>query len=260
MKAVIFAGGFGSRLLEETTVRPKPLVEVGGKPMLLHIMGIYSKYGINEFIILVGYKGHLIKEYFMNYMAHVQDVTIDVGSGAVNLVDGHKKRPNWKITVIDTGENTMTGGRLKRVKHLLEKEECFALTYGDGVSDVNIGALVEYHKKQGRTGTVTAVSPPGRFGALDIDGGSVRQFVEKPIGDGAYINGGFFVMSPGIFDYLTDDSCVFEQEPLQGLARDGALSAYVHKGFWQCMDTLRDRQYLETLYAEGKAPWVNEEL
>lgn len=257
MKAVIFAGGFGSRLLEETTTKPKPLVEVGGIPILLHIMNIYTAYGVKEFIILVGYKGHLIKEYFLNYMAHVQDVTIDVGTGQVEFLDGHKSRPDWKISVIDTGENTMTGGRLKRVQALLADEPYFALTYGDGVSDININKLVEFHKSHGRAGTVSAVSPPGRFGALDIVDGAVKQFVEKPVGDGAYINGGFFIMSPKVFDYLTDDTCVFEQAPLQGLSRDGELAAFVHKGFWQCMDTLRDKSYLEGLYASGEAPWIN---
>jgi glucose-1-phosphate cytidylyltransferase len=256
MKAVIFAGGFGSRLSEETTLKPKPLLEIGGYPILLHIMQMYSNHGVNEFIILVGYKGHLIKEYFLNFMAHMQDITIDLRSGAVNYLDGHRTRPDWHISVIDTGETTMTGGRLKRVKHLLADETHFALTYGDGVSDIDITALEAFHKGHGRIGTVTAVKPPGRFGALELQGSEVSRFIEKPMGDGAYINGGFFIFTPQIFDYLTDDACVFEQEPLQGLARDGQLNAFVHRGFWQCMDTLRDKNYLEALCGQQKAPWM----
>jgi len=220
-------------------------------------MNIYSDNGISEFIILVGYKGHLIKEYFINYMAHVQDVRIDVGTGKVTFVDGHRRRPAWTISVIDTGESTMTGGRLKRVENLLKNDECFALTYGDGVADINIREQVDFHRAVGTIGTVTAVSPPGRFGALDIDGSTVRQFVEKPVGDGAFINGGFFILTPAVFPYLSGDECVFEQEPLKNLARDGQLSAYQHRGFWQCMDTLRDKQYLEALIESRSAPWMS---
>jgi glucose-1-phosphate cytidylyltransferase len=258
MKAVIFAGGFGTRLAEETGVRPKPLVDIGGMPMLYHIMQIYSAHGVNDFIVLVGYKGHMIKEYFLNFMAHVQDISINLRTGGISYVDGHRSRPDWHITVIDTGENTMTGGRLKRVQKLLEGESHFAVTYGDGVSEINISALESFHKSHGLVATVTAVKPPGRFGALSIEQGTntVTQFVEKPTGDGFYINGGFFILTPQIFDYLTDDSCVFEQEPLQNLASDSQLKAYVHDGFWQCMDTLRDKQYLESLYQSGNAPWV----
>jgi len=256
MKAVIFAGGFGSRLSEETSLKPKPLIEIGGYPILLHIMQIYSNYGVTDFIILVGYKGHLIKEYFLNFMAHMQDITIDMRSGAVKYLDGNRRRPDWQISVIDTGETTMTGGRLKRVKHLLEGETHFAVTYGDGVSDIDIASLEAFHRAHGRIGTVTAVKPPGRFGALELQGSDVSRFIEKPMGDGAFINGGFFIFTPQIFDYLTDDSCVFEQEPLQKLAQDGELSAYVHQGFWQCMDTLRDKTYLESLCDQKTAPWT----
>jgi glucose-1-phosphate cytidylyltransferase len=256
MKAVILSGGLGTRLSEETSVKPKPLVEIGDYPILLHIMSIYSRYGVREFIILVGYKGHLIKEFFLNFMAHVQDISIDLGRGETTFLDGHRKRPDWKVNVIDTGLATMTGGRLLRVKQLLENETHFALTYGDGVADINVSDLEEFHKKCGKIGTVTAVKPPGRFGALDIQGSQVTRFVEKPMGDGAFINGGFFILSPQIFDYLTGDDCVFEQEPLKKLAADNNLSAYIHDGFWQCMDTLRDKQYLDSLYRENAAPWM----
>lgn len=256
MKAVIFAGGLGSRLSEETTVKPKPLIEIGGYPILIHIMQIYANHGVNDFIILVGYKGHMVKEYFLNFMAHMQDIVIDLRRGETTYVDGRRPRPDWKISVIDTGETTMTGGRLLRVKHLLEKETHFSLTYGDGVADIDIGQLNAFHLKQGQIGTVTAVTPPGRFGALELSGSSVSRFVEKPMGDGAFINGGFFILRPEIFSYLTGDDCVFEQEPLQRLALDNQLNAYIHNGFWQCMDTLREKRYLEVLLQQNSAPWL----
>jgi glucose-1-phosphate cytidylyltransferase len=257
MKAVILAGGLGSRLSEETNLKPKPLLEIGGYPILLHIMQMYANHGIKDFIVLAGYKGYLIKEYFLDFMNHVQDVTIELKTGKVGYLDSYRARPDWRISVIDTGETTMTGGRLARVRHLLAEESHFALTYGDGVSDVDITQLREFHLERNQIGTVTAVKPPGRFGALELSGGSVSHFVEKPMGDGAFINGGFFIFKPQIFDYLDgEDSCVFEQEPLRRLAEDGQLNAYVHDGFWQCMDTLRDKQYLESLCVANSAPWL----
>ncbi|CEJ12099.1 Glucose-1-phosphate cytidylyltransferase [bacterium YEK0313] len=257
MKAVILAGGFGSRLSEETTTTPKPLLEIGGYPILLHIMQIYANNGVTDFIVLAGYKGYLIKEYFIDFMNHIQDLTVELETGKITYLNGYRKRPQWTITIIDTGEATMTGGRLLRVKHLLENERHFALTYGDGVSDIDIRKLEAFHLSHNQIGTVTAVKPPGRFGALELDGTSVSQFTEKPMGDGAYINGGFFILRPAIFEYLKNgDSCVFEQEPLQQLARTNQLNAYVHDGFWQCMDTLRDKQYLDSLCRKNDAPWL----
>jgi glucose-1-phosphate cytidylyltransferase len=256
MKAVILAGGSGTRLSEETGVIPKPLIEIGGNPILLHIMQIYSNYGINEFVILVGYKGHLVKEFFLNYIAHVQDISIDLRLGETTFLDGHKVRPNWKIKVIDTGASTMTGGRLLRVKHMLENESHFALTYGDGVADIDIAKLEAFHLASDQIATVTAVRPPGRFGALEIKNARVTRFVEKPLGDKAFINGGFFIFKPRVFNYLTGDDCVLEQEPLQRLALENNLGAYVHDGFWQCMDTLRDKQYLDALCRQSEAPWM----
>lgn len=253
MKAVILAGGFGTRLSEETDLKPKPMVEIGGKPILWHIMNIYSHYGINDFIICCGYKGYVIKEYFANYYMHMSDLTVDLHSGDIQYYNC--KAEPWKVTLIDTGLNTMTGGRLKRVKEYIENET-FMLTYGDGVADVNIDKLLEFHKNHGKIATVTAVQPSGRFGALNIDNKSdVNTFMEKPDGDGGWINGGFFVLESGIFNYIEDDSTVFEREPLEGLAKDHELCAYKHEGFWKPMDTLRDKNELEKLWLSGKAPW-----
>lgn len=257
MKAVILAGGLGTRLSEETNLKPKPLVEVGDRPILWHIMKMYQKYGIKEFIICAGYKGYLIKEFFIHYHRHVQDVCVDISNDKVSFFGGCPiEKENWKATIIDTGEHTMTGGRLARVKEYLKDEEIFCLTYGDGVSDIDISASIEFHKKHGKIATIGAVYPPGRFGALDLDDTTVKQFIEKPLGDNSFINGGFFVLSPKIFDYLGDDTCVFEQGPLITLANERQLEAFKHLGFWQCMDTLRDKNYLEELWASGKAPWV----
>lgn len=253
MKAVILAGGFGTRLSEETSLKPKPMVEIGGKPILWHIMNIYSKYGVNDFIICCGYKGYVIKEYFANYYMHMSDLTVDLHSGDIEYYNC--KAEPWKITLIDTGINTMTGGRLKRVKEYVGNKT-FMLTYGDGVADVNLDELLEFHKSHGKVATVTAVQPSGRFGALNIDNNSVvNAFMEKPNGDGAWINGGFFVLEPEVFDYIKDDKTIFEREPLEELAKDNKLSAYKHKGFWKPMDTLRDKKELEDLWENGKAPW-----
>jgi glucose-1-phosphate cytidylyltransferase len=252
VKAVILAGGLGSRLSEETAVRPKPMVEIGSKPMLWHIMKIYAAHGIDEFVICLGYKGYLIKEYFANYYLHTCDVSFNLANGDMEV---HRSETEpWRVTLVDTGEETMTGGRLKRVLEYVGDEE-FCFTYGDGVSDIDITALIAFHREQGTTATVTAVQPPGRFGALDVDGVRVRQFEEKPRGDGGWTNGGFFVLSPGIGDYIANDSTVWEQEPMRTLARDGQLSCYRHEGFWQAMDTLRDRNNLDELWSSGAAPW-----
>ncbi len=256
MKAVILAGGLGTRLSEETALKPKPLVEVGGYPILWHIMKMYQNHGINEFVVCAGYKGYLIKEFFVHYHRHVQDVCVDMVTDDVTFFGGYKEKENWKVTIIDTGENTMTGGRVNRIKEYVKDDEMFCLTYGDGVSNIDISASIDFHKKHGKIATIGAVYPPGRFGALDLDGSSVKQFVEKPLGDNTFINGGFFVLSPKVFDYLGDDTCVFEQEPLNNLAKDHQLEAFKHTGFWQCMDTLRDKHYLEDLWASGKAPWI----
>ncbi len=253
MKVVILAGGFGTRLSEETHLKPKPMVEIGGKPILWHIMKIYSAYGFNEFIICLGYKGYMIKEFFANYFLYMADVTIDLSNNSIE-VHNAKAEP-WKVTLVDTGLYTQTGGRIKRIKSYVGNET-FMLTYGDGVADVNIKELLEFHKKHGKLATVTAVQPPGRFGGLILNGGEkVLDFREKPKGDGAWINGGFFVLEPGVFDYIKGDDTPWEAEPLQNLARNGELMAYKHKGFWQCMDTLRDKNYLEKLWNSGKAPW-----
>jgi len=253
MKAVILAGGIGSRLSEETALRPKPMVEVGGKPILWHIMKTYAAYGIQDFVICLGYKGYAIKEYFANYVLHMSDVTIDLEH---NNVEWHDSRAeNWHVTLVDTGEETMTGGRIKRIRPYVGGEP-FLLTYGDGVADIDIAALVASHKRAGTLATLTAVRPQGRFGALDLgDDNTVTSFSEKPPGDGGYINGGFFVLEPGIFDYIQDDATVWERSPLEHLAADHQLSAYVHDGFWQPMDTLRDRNLLEKLWSEERAPW-----
>ena len=252
MKAVILAGGLGTRISEETSLKPKPMIEIGGKPILWHIMKIYSLHGINEFIICCGYKGYVIKEYFANYFLHMSDVTFDM---AGNRMDIHQNNAEpWKVTLVDTGEQTMTGGRLKRVKQYLGEED-FCFTYGDGVSDIDISGLVDFHRKQKKPATVTAVQPAGRFGALKLEGHSVAGFEEKPHGDGGWINGGFFVLSPKVIDHIEGDATVWEKGPLERLAADGDLSAYLHKGFWQPMDTLRDKNHLEELWTSGKAPW-----
>ncbi|GAA5214019.1 glucose-1-phosphate cytidylyltransferase [Corallincola platygyrae] len=253
MKAVILAGGLGTRLSEETSLKPKPMVEIGGKPILWHIMKMYSAHGINDFIICCGYKGYVIKEYFANYFLHMSDVTFCMKT---NQMEVHQKRAEpWTVTLVDTGEQSMTGGRLKRVKKYLESDDAFCFTYGDGVGDIDICKTLEFHKKHGKLATLTATYPPGRFGALDIQEGAVKSFKEKPKGDGAMINGGFFVMSPKVIDYIEGDSTVWEQEPLMGLATDDQLMAYRHEGFWQPMDTLRDKHHLEQLWAEKRAPW-----
>lgn len=252
MKAVILAGGLGTRLSEETSTRPKPAVEIGGRPIIWHIMKIYSAAGVNDFVICLGYKGYILKEYFANYFLHMADVTVDIGANTVSVHESRAER--WRITLVDTGNDVMTGGRVKRVAEHIGDED-FCLTYGDGVADVDVAKLLEFHKSHGRYATVTAVRPPGRFGALALDGDSVEGFIEKPLGDGSWINGGFFVCSPKVIDRIADDSTVWESEPLESLARDGQLSAFRHEGFWQPMDTLRDKQLLETLWDEGRAPW-----
>jgi len=251
MKAVILAGGLGTRISEESVSRPKPMMEIGGKPILWHIMKMYSSYGINDFVICCGYKGYLIKEYFANYFLHMSDVTIDMQN---NSIEVHQKKVEpWKVTLVDTGEETMTGGRLKRVAQYLDADFC--LTYGDGVGSVDIESLIKFHKGHGRLATMTAVQPPGRFGALDVDGTSIKSFLEKPQGDGGWINGGFFVLSPKVIDLIEDDSSIWERQPLEALAKDGQLEAYFHQGFWQPMDTLRDKNHLEELWSSGNAPW-----
>lgn len=253
MKAVILAGGLGTRLSEETSARPKPMVEIGGKPILWHIMKMYSHHGINDFVVCCGYKGYVIKEYFANYFLHMSDVTFDMKENSMRV---HEKRAEpWKITLVDTGESSMTGGRLRRVSEYVKDEEAFCFTYGDGVADVDISATIEFHRAHGRAATLTAAFPPGRFGALDIQCQQVRSFKEKPKGDGAMINGGFFVLSPKVLAYLRGDDTIWEQEPLTRLAEEGELMAFEHQGFWQPMDTLRDKLYLEDLWASGEAPW-----
>ncbi|MFG6486793.1 glucose-1-phosphate cytidylyltransferase [Roseateles sp. BYS78W] len=253
MKAVILAGGLGTRLSEETSTRPKPMVEIGGKPILWHILKMYSHHGVNDFVICCGYKGYVIKEYFANYFLHMSDVTFDMRNNRMEV--HHKRADPWNVTLVDTGDESMTGGRLSRVADYVRDEEAFCFTYGDGVSDIDIGASIAFHRQHGKAATLTATFPPGRFGALDIQGHQIKQFMEKPKGDGAMINGGFFVLSPRVLDYLEDDTTVWEQQPLQRLAADGQLMAYEHHGFWQPMDTLRDKTYLEELWASGKAPW-----
>ncbi|HEY9620742.1 MAG TPA: glucose-1-phosphate cytidylyltransferase [Crinalium sp.] len=254
MKAVILAGGLGTRLSEETTIKPKPMVEIGGQPVLWHIMKIYSAHGINDFIICCGYKGYVIKEYFANYFLRMSDVTFDMRFNQMNIHAG--KAEPWRVTLVDTGEATMTGGRLKRVREHIGNE-AFCFTYGDGVSNINITELVKFHKEQGTLGTLTAVQPPGRFGAISLGQGQTRitTFHEKPDGDGAWINGGYFVLEPDVIDYIEDDSTVWEQEPMKKLAHTDQLSAYRHDGFWQPMDTLKDKNYLDGLWQSGKAPW-----
>lgn len=253
MKAIILAGGLGSRISEETHLKPKPLIEIGGKPLLWHIMKIYSLYGVSDFIICCGYKGYLIKEYFANYFLHMSDVTFDMVNNKM-VVHGQKVEP-WRVTLVDTGEETMTGGRLKRVRKYIKDEEAFFFTYGDGLANVDITASLSFHKEHGKLATVTAVLPPGRFGALARDGDSVRGFIEKPRGDGGWINGGFFVLSPKVIDYIESDSTSWEFEPLAKLAAEGQLHAFEHNGFWQPMDTMREKNLLEKLWASGEAPW-----
>lgn len=253
MKAVILAGGLGTRLSEETSLKPKPMVEIGGKPILWHIMKQYSAHGINEFIICCGYKGYLIKEYFANYFLHMSDVTFDMKN---NKMEVHQERAEpWSVTLVDTGDNSMTGGRLARVAEHIKDDDVFCFTYGDGVGDIDINKTIEFHKAHGKKATLTATFPPGRFGALDIEAGKVNSFKEKPRGDGAMINGGFFVLSPEVLKYIDGDSSVWEQQPLNKLAEDNELMAYEHHGFWQPMDTLRDKIHLEELWQAGKAPW-----
>lgn len=252
MKVVILAGGIGTRIAEETHLRPKPMVEIGAKPILWHIMKIYAAQGLTEFIVCLGYKGYLIKEYFANYYLHTSDVTFDIAANAMKV---HQTTTEpWKVTLIDTGEATMTGGRLKRVLPYVGDEE-FCLTYGDGVADIDLAALCAFHRDAGTLATITAVRPPGRFGALDLRGDRIRSFQEKPAGDGGWINGGFFVLSPRVGEYIEGDGTSWEREPLERLAREGELSAYRHEGFWYAMDTLRDRTYLEELWSSSQAPW-----
>ena len=252
MKAVILAGGLGSRLSEETETRPKPMIEIGGKPILWHVMKIYAAHGVNEFVVCLGYKGYVIKEFFANYYLHACDVTFDL---ARNAVEVHQSSAEpWRVTLVDTGDSTMTGGRLRRVLPYVAGED-FCLTYGDGVADVDVGALIDFHRAQGRLATVTAVQPPGRIGAQEIDGPRVPGFAEKPHGDGGWINGGFFVLSPEVGRYLAGDDTIWEREPLEGLARDGELSVYEHNGFWQPMDTQRDMRQLQGMWDSGSAPW-----
>jgi len=253
MKAVILAGGLGTRLSEETTMRPKPMVEIGGKPILWHILKMYSQHGISDFIICCGYKGYVIKEYFANYFLHTSDVTFDMQANSMHV---HRRRAEpWKVTLVDTGDESMTGGRLGRVASYVKDEEAFCFTYGDGVGDIDISASINFHRSHGKWATLTAAYSPGRFGAIEIQQKQIMSFQEKPKGDGAMINGGFFVLSPKVLEYIKDDKTVWEQEPLKALAKDKQLMAYEHHGFWQPMDTMRDKQHLEDLWATGKAPW-----
>jgi len=253
MKAVILAGGLGTRISEETHLRPKPMIEIGGKPMLWHVMKIYSAYGIHDFIICLGYKGYMIKEYFANYFLHTSDVTFDIANNEMSVHQRHAEP--WRVTLVDTGENTMTGGRLKRIQPYLDGED-FCFTYGDGVSNVDIGKLIEFHKREGTLATLTATYPPGRFGALNLERNRITNFKEKPEGDNELINGGFFVLSPKVMDYIEEgDETIWECNPMERLAKNGELSAFVHKGFWQPMDTLRDKNHLEKLWNTGQAPW-----
>lgn len=253
MKAVILAGGLGTRISEETHLRPKPMIEIGGKPILWHILKMYSHHGIHDFVICCGYKGYVIKEYFANYFLHMSDVTFDMSTNRMEVHQQHAEP--WRVTLVDTGEETLTGGRLKRVRDYVKDEEAFCFTYGDGVSDVNIGASVRFHQQHGRLATVTAVQPPGRYGALKREGDRVAGFTEKPRGDGGLINGGFFVLSPACLDRIDGDRTSWEGEPLGSLARDGELMAFEHNGFWQPMDTLREKNLLEDLWVSGNAPW-----
>lgn len=253
MKAVILAGGLGTRISEETHLRPKPMIEIGGRPILWHIMKIYSAHGINEFVICCGYKGYLIKEYFANYFLHMSDVTFDL---AGNEMEVHRRSAEpWRVTLVDTGEHTMTGGRLKRVQEYVQNEELFCFTYGDGLADIDIAASIDFHRSHRKLATITAVLPPGRYGALKRNGTTVEGFMEKPKGDGGWINGGFFVLSPSTLDLIDGDDCSWEGSPLETLARTGQLEAFEHTGFWQAMDTLREKNLLEDLWRNNKAPW-----
>lgn len=256
MKAVILAGGFGTRISEESHLVPKPMIQIGGKPILWHIMKLYGHHGITDFVICLGYKGHVVKEYFANYFLYSSDVTFDLAANAMQV--HHRHAEPWRVTLVDTGENSLTGGRLARVREYLGDED-FCFTYGDGVADVDLQALITFHqqaKANGAYATVTAVQPPGRYGSLDLAGATVNGFLEKPIGDGGWINGGFFVLSPAVFDYIEGDQTSWEQEPMSALATQGRLAAYRHTGFWGAMDTLRDKQRLEELWAGGEAPWA----
>jgi glucose-1-phosphate cytidylyltransferase len=253
MKAVILAGGLGSRISEETTLKPKPMVEIGGKPVLWHIMKMYSHHGINDFVICCGYKGYVIKEYFANYFLHMSDITFDMRNNEMKVHQQYAEP--WKVTLVDTGEDSMTGGRLRRVREYVKDEEDFCFTYGDGVSDVDINQVIAFHRAAGVDATLTATYPPGRFGALDIQNGRVGSFKEKPKGDGGMINGGFFVLKPKVIDLIAGDDTTWEREPLEALSISGQLAAYQHDGFWQPMDTLRDKTYLEQLWQSGQAPW-----
>ncbi len=252
MKAVILAGGLGTRLSEETIIKPKPMIEIGGKPILWHIMKGYSQHGINDFIICCGYKGYMIKEYFANYFLHGSDVTFDLQNNEMKVHQNNAE--SWRVTLVDTGDSSMTGGRLKRVSKYLDDED-FCFTYGDGVGDINISELIDFHKSHGRLASLTGMQPPGRFGVLNLDGDRVTHFEEKPHGDGAWINAGFFVLSPKVINLIDDDNTIWEKEPLEKLANDEQLSAFLHTGFWHPMDTLRDKNYLEDLWQSGKAPW-----
>lgn len=253
MKAVILAGGLGTRISEESTVRPKPMVQIGGMPILWHLMKVFSAYGINDFVICCGYKGYIIKEYFANYFLHMSDVTFDMQN---NQMEVHQRKAEpWKVTLVDTGENSMTGGRLKRVARFVQDESAFCMTYGDGLSNHNIAESIAFHQRHGKLATVTAVQPPGRYGALDMVGSSVRGFVEKPKGEAGWINGGFFVLSPQVLSLIDNDSTSWELEPMDTLAKSGQLEAYTHSGFWQPMDTLREKNLLEDLWASERAPW-----
>ena len=253
MKAVILAGGSGTRLSEETSLRPKPMVEIGGSPILWHILKTYAFYNVTEFIICCGYKGYMIKEYFANYFLHMSDVTFDMKNNSMKVL--HKRAEPWRVTLVDTGENSMTGGRLKKVKPYLQDDSEFCFTYGDGLADLNIGKTINYHKSHGKLATLTATFPPGRFGALNLQDDTVTSFNEKPKGEGGMVNCGYFVLNPKVFDYLDSDHTVWEQEPLSNLAKEGQLKAYHHDGFWQPMDTLRDKNYLEQLWQSNQAPW-----
>ncbi|HAC60493.1 MAG: glucose-1-phosphate cytidylyltransferase [Parvibaculum sp.] len=252
-KVVILAGGLGTRISEESQLRPKPMIEIGGRPILWHIMKIYTHFGFNDFVICVGYRGYMIKEYFANYVLHSSDVTVDMANHEITY---HQKASEpWRVTLVDTGQETMTGGRIKRVRDYLEPDETFFMTYGDGVANVDIGALLDFHRKHGKQATLTSVIPPGRYGALELEGNQVRRFIEKPPGDNAWINGGFFALQPDVLDRIEGDKTPFEAEPLMQLAADGELMSFKHGGFWQPMDTLREKNYLEELWATGKAPW-----
>ena len=253
MRAVLLAGGLGTRFSEETDVRPKPMIEIGGKPILWHIMKIYSSHGINDFIVCLGYKGYVIKEYFSNYFLHQSNVTFDLRENKMHVL--RKDAEPWTVTLIDTGENTMIGGRIKQILPYLGDDPDFCLTYGDGVANIDITESIAFHRREGRLATVTATQPPGRFGAINFEGNRVTSFQEKPSGDGGFINGGFFVLSPKVGSYIEGDATVWEKEPMTNLAKDGQLSVFFHDGFWHPMDTLRDKRYLEDLWSSGKAPW-----